>query len=111
LKRKELLLFHIGVFLILGGVFFGVLAYYYCEVYPVYRADDERVIEKVIVISPQRDIPENITSYRLIHLDLVSTTVYPLRMISLSLFVAGVVILTYALWTSGFRMKIEREKQ
>ena len=106
------LLLHVGIFLILGGLFFAVFAYYYCEVYPldrVYRADDEGVI----VIRPQSDIPErpeNYSIYRMIVVDSVSRTVYPLRsyrvVISLSLFVAGVVILTYALWTSGFRAKI-----
>ena len=104
------LLLHVGIFFILGGLFFGVFAYYYCEVYPVDRVYPG---EENLVIRPQSDIPErpeNYSIYRIIVVDSVSRTVYPLRsyrvVISLSLFVAGVVILTYALWTSGFRAKI-----
>ena len=121
MKRKELLLFHVGVFLVLGGIFFGVFAYYYCEVYSLELAEGEGIVvarEAIVRRLPLFEENKTLTEEEIRRIAEFWTYAYvwptfiadyPLRSylaIFLSLFVAGVVILTYALWTSGFRAKI-----
>ena len=62
MKRKELLLFHVGVFLVLGGIFFGVFAYYYCEVYSLELAEgDGIVVARETIVRRLPSLEENKT--------------------------------------------------